>query len=165
MPLVVTDDPPDPPAWIAETIRLQSDLLRRERRRLLDLVARAPDADLVAGSDEEWGTGQVAVHLLIVERGVLGISLRLAAGEAPGPTGQPRVAAAEVTRAGIAALAEKTEAALARYVAAFPGAPALGATAAHPFFGPLNAVGWLLTLGNHYAAHLGALERGDRSVL
>ena len=31
--------------------------------------------------------------------------------------------------------------------------------------GDLNAFGWLLTLPNHYRAHLDALERGTRSAL
>ncbi|HET8568945.1 MAG TPA: DinB family protein [Candidatus Limnocylindria bacterium] len=165
MTLVVVDEPPDRPEWIRETVRLRSEDLRSRRRRLLELVARASDADLVAGSDEAWGIGQIAVHLLLVDRGVLGISLRLAAGEDPGATGQPRPSAGAVSRDGILSLADKAAAALRRFEGAFPAAPAVERTARHPFYGPLNCFGWLLTLANHYEAHLQAIERGGASAL
>lgn len=100
MPLVVVDEPPDRPDFIQETVRLLADRLGEERSSLLGRVEQASDADLSAGTDQEWGIGQVAAHLLIVERGVLGIARRLARGEAPGASGQPRPAAAEVSRGG-----------------------------------------------------------------
>ena len=46
--------------------------------------ARTSDADLARGSDDDWGLGQVATHLLIVERGVALIGLRLALAGPPG---------------------------------------------------------------------------------
>jgi hypothetical protein len=115
--LRVVDDPPDRPEWLRETIRLLTGGTTVERDRLLARTARASDADLAQGSDDEWGLGQVATHLLIVERGVSLIGLRLALGTPPGPTGQPRPAASAVTREGIASLAAKAVATAARLVA------------------------------------------------
>lgn len=163
--LSVTDDPPDRPAWVRETIRLLADGTDDWRLQLLARVEQASDAELGAGSDDEWGVGQIAVHLLVVERGVALIALRLAQGQEPGPTGQPRPAASAVTRPGISTLAEKAAVAVRRLRAAFPAEPNTGATACHPFFGDLNCFGWLLTLPNHYAAHLGALDRGTASAV
>ena len=78
MTLRVVDDPPDRPDWLRETIRLLTSGTSVERDRLLARVAQASDADLAKGSDDDWGLGQVATHLLIVERGVALIGLRLA---------------------------------------------------------------------------------------
>src|SRR4029077_18032898 len=108
--LRVVDDPPDRPEWLLETIRLLTSATAAERDRLLTRVARASDADLAKGSDDDWGLGQVATHLLGVERGVFSHGLPLATAAEPGPTGQPRPAAAAVTRAGIDSLAEKAAA-------------------------------------------------------
>lgn len=163
--LVVTDEPPDRPAWVTETLRLVAGGTAGGRARLLARVAGATDADLGAGTDDDWGLGQIAIHLLLIERGVALIALRLAKGEAAGRTGQPRPAASSVSRAGIAALAQKAAATLAQLRAEFPPEPDLTATARHPYYGDLNAFGWLLTLGNHYTAHLDALERGTKSAL
>lgn len=165
MPLLVVDNPPDRPAWIAETLRLVISATEAERRSLLSLVGAMTDERLRTGSADDWGPGQIAVHLLLVERGVMLIGLRLARGEAPGPTGQPRPAADAVTREGLAGLAEKAATAAARLRTEFPAAPEVTATAAHPFYGPLNCFGWLLTLPSHYAAHLAALREGGRSAL
>jgi hypothetical protein len=118
------------------------------------------------GTADSWGLGQIAaVHLLLIERGVALIALRLAKGEPGGRTGQPRPAAASVTREGIATLAQKAAGALSQVRSDFPPVPDLDATARHPYYGELNAFGWLLTLGNHYAAHLEALDRGAASAL
>jgi hypothetical protein len=163
--LRVVDDPPDRPEWLRETIRLLTSGTTAERDRLLARVARAPDADVAQGSDDEWGLGQVATHLLIVERGVALIGLRLALGTPPGPTGQPRPAASAVTREGIASLAAKAVATAARLVAEFPAEPDAKATARHPYYGDLNCFGWLLMLPEHYRAHLEALDRGRPSAL
>src|SRR5256885_594089 len=131
---------------LRETIRLLTGATAQERERLLARVARASDAELSRGSDDDWGLGQVATHLLIVERGVSTIGLRLARGEEPGPTGQPRPAAPAVTRAGIESLAGKALATAARLVAEFPAEPNAKATARHPYYGDLNCFGWLLML-------------------
>ena len=165
MTLRVVDDPPDRPEWLRETIRLLTGGTAAERERLLARVARASDTELSRGSDDDWGLGQVATHLLIVERGVSVIGLRLASGEEPGPTGQPRPAASAVSRAGIASLAEKSVATCARLIAEFPGEPDAKSTARHPYYGDLNCFGWLLMLPNHYRAHLTALDRGRPSAL
>jgi hypothetical protein len=135
------------------------------RARLLARVEQASDADLAAGSDDDWGLGQIAVHLLLIERGVTVIALRLALGQETGSTGQPRPAASAVTRPGITALAEKAAAAQRRLVAEFPAEPKTAATARHPYYGDLNCFGWLLTLSNHYNAHLRALDQGTASAL
>ena len=165
MTLVVTDEPPDRPAWVSETIRLVTESTTAWRERLLERVARASDAELVAGTADDWGLGQIAVHLLLIERGVAFIALRLAKGEAPGRAGQPRPAAESVTREGIASLARKAADAAAQLRAEFPSDPNVAATARHPFYGDLNAIGWLLTLPNHYSGHVGALESRTRSAL
>ena len=165
MPLTLVDDPLDRPAWIAETIRLLADDTDRGRRRLLRRVEAATDAELAAGSADDWGLGQIATHLLVVERAVALIGLRLARGEAAGPTGQPRPAPGEATRASLAALAAKAEAGIRRLVDQFPAAPDNRTTAGHPYYGELNCFGWLLLLPNHYRAHLTALERGEPSAL
>lgn len=165
MTLVVTDEPPDRPAWVAETLRLVADGTAHGRERLLARVAQASDAQLGAGTDDDWGLGQIAVHLLLIERGVALIALRLAKGEAPGRTGQPRPAASAVSREGILSLAAKTAGAMEQVRAEFPSEPDMKATARHPYYGDLNTFGWLLTLGNHYAAHLEALESGTKSAL
>ena len=163
--LRVVDDPPDRPEWLRETIRLLTSGTAAERARLLSRVAQASDADLAKGSDDDWGLGQVATHLLIVERGVSTIGLRLATGADPGPTGQPRPAASAVTRAGIESLAGKAVATAARLIAEFPAEPDTKATARHPYYGDLNCFGWLLMLPEHYRAHLEALDRGRPSAL
>ncbi|HZP96552.1 MAG TPA: DinB family protein [Candidatus Limnocylindria bacterium] len=165
MTLTVTDEPPDRPEWMSETIRLVGQTTGAWRDELLARVARASERDLVAGTDDDWGLGQVAVHLLLIDRGVAGIALRLAKGEPSGPTGQPRPAAARATREGIAALAAKAREAMSALAAGFPARPDLAARARHPYYGDLNAFGWLLTLPNHYRAHLDALDRGTRSAL
>jgi hypothetical protein len=163
--LRVVDDPPDRPEWLRETIRLLTSGTAAERDRLLARVAQASDAELARGSDDDWGLGQVATHLLIVERGVSTIGLRLATGAEPGPTGQPRPAASAVTRAGIASLAGKAAATAARLIAEFPAEPDSQGTARHPYYGDLNCFGWLLMLPEHYRAHLEALDRGRPSAL
>ncbi|HEV8536156.1 MAG TPA: DinB family protein [Candidatus Limnocylindria bacterium] len=165
MTLRVVDDPPDRPAWLRETIRLLVDGTTAERHRLLRRVADATDAELALGSDDDWGLGQVATHLLIVERGVALIGLRLAQAAAAGPTGQPRPAASAVSRAGIGTLAEKATATCARLLAEFPAEPDATRTARHPYYGDLNCFGWLLMLPQHYRAHLEALDRGRPSAL
>lgn len=165
MTLVVVDNPPDRPDFITETIRLQATAAAEGRRSLLHLVDEATDADLLAGTPDEWGLGQIAVHLLLVDRGVSGIALRLARGEDAGATGQPRPAPASVTRDGIRSLAGKAATAAERLAAEFPAEPDSGRTAAHPFYGPLNCFGWLLTVPNHYNAHLSAYREGRRSAL
>src|SRR5436190_22865834 len=88
--LRVVDDPPDRPEWLRETIRVLASGTATERDRLLARVARASDTDLARGSDDDWGLGQVATHLLIVERGVALIGLRLATGSEPGPRSEER---------------------------------------------------------------------------
>ena len=165
MTLTVADDPPDRPEWVSETIRLLAEGTDRGRARLLARVEQVSDAELSKGSDHDWGIGQIAVHLLIIERGVSLIALRLAQGQESGSTGQPRPAASAVTRAGISTLAEKAAGALRRLRSEFPAEPNAGATARHPYYGDLNCFGWLLTLPNHYTAHLRALEEGTSSAI
>ena len=165
MSLTIVDNPADRPEWIRETVRLVTDSAAEGRRALLHLVDQATDAELLAGSPDDWGLGQVAVHLLLVERGVSSIALRLARGDDTGATGQPRPDAAAVTRDGIRALAEKAGAGCERLKKEFPAEPDAARTAAHPFYGPQNCFGWLLTIGNHYTAHLQAWRDGRPSSL
>jgi hypothetical protein len=165
MSLTVVDNPPDRPEWIGETIRLLTAVAGDGRRSLLHMVEETTDADLLAGTPDDWGLGQIAVHLLIVERGVSLIALRLARGEAAGNTGQPRPALSGMSRDGIRSLAEKAAAVAERLQAEFPAEPDVGRTAAHPFYGPMNCFGWLLTLPNHYTAHLSAYREGRPPAL
>jgi hypothetical protein len=165
MPLEIVDNPLDRPEWIRETVRLVTDSAALGRRSLLHLVDAATDAELLTGTPADWGLGQIAVHLLLVERGVSVIALRLARGEDAGATGQPRPEAGAVTRDGIRALAAKAAQAADRLRAEFPAQPDTARTAAHPFYGPQNCFGWLLTIGNHYAAHLEARREGRPSSL
>jgi hypothetical protein len=165
MSLTVVDNPPDRPDFIKETIRLLTGVAADGRRSLLHLVEETTDADLLAGTPDDWGLGQIAVHLLIVERGVFLIALRLARGEEPGNTGQPRPAPSGVSRDGIRSLAEKAAAVAERLRAEFPAEPDATRTAAHPFYGPMNCFGWLLTVPNHYNAHLSAFREGRPSAL
>jgi hypothetical protein len=163
--LSVVDNPADRPEWIKETIRLVTAVAADGRRSLLHLVEDTTDADLLAGTLDDWGLGQIAVHLLLVERGVSLIALRLARGEEAGNTGQPRPFASAVTRDGIRSLADKAAAAALRLRNEFPPEPDVSQTAAHPFYGPLNCFGWLLTVPNHYNAHLSAYQEGRPSAL
>ena len=165
MTLRIVDDPSDRPAWLRETISLLVDATTVERDKLARQVAAASDEALTTGTDDEWGLGQVATHLLIVERGSALLGLRLAQGAPPGPTGQPRPAASAVSRAGIESLMEKAKATAERLVAEFPAEPDTRPTARHPYYGDLNCFGWLLMLPNHYRAHLEALGRGRPSAL
>jgi hypothetical protein len=165
MSLTVVDEPRDRPDWIRETLRLLAERTERGRARLLERVARAADAELAAGSDDAWGLGQVATHLLISERGMTLIALRLASGQTPGPTGQPRPAASAVSREGIATLAEKAGATLRRLAGEFPAEPDTAAVARSPYYGGLNCFGWLLMLPYHYEAHLDALDQGRKTAL
>jgi hypothetical protein len=165
MSLTLVDNPPDRPAWIKETIRLLTGVAADGRRSLLHLVEETTDADLLAGTPDDWGLGQIAVHLLVVERGVWLIALHLARGEEAGTTGQPRPASSGVSRDGIRSLAEKAAAVAERLRAEFPAEPDAARTAAHPFYGPMNCFGWLLTVPNHYNAHLSAYREGGPSAL
>lgn len=165
MSLTIVDEPRDRPEWLEQSLDLVVAEVRELRARVLAMVATATDADLAAGTDEEWGIGQIATHLLLVERGVLSISLRLARGEAPGTTGQPRVPAAAVDRARILGLAEKVVALEERFARDFPPQPDLENVARHPYAGGLNCFGWLLTVPFHYAGHVRSLERGEESAL
>ncbi len=165
MPLTVVDNPPDRPEWIRETIRLVTASAAGGRRDLLHLVEEATDTQLSAGSPDDWGLGQVAAHLLIVDRGVARIALRLARGEDAVATGQPRPTGGEATRDGLRSLAEKAALAAERLRAEFPAAPDVERTAPHPFYGPQNCFGWLLTIPNHYGAHLQAWREGRPSSL
>jgi hypothetical protein len=165
MSLIVVDNPSDRPEWIKETIRLLTGVAADGRRSLLHLVEEATEADLLAGTPDAWGLGQIAVHLLLVDRGVSLIALRLARGGDAGSTGQPRPAPSGVTRDGIRSLAEKAAAAAERLQAEFPVDPDVSRMAAHPFYGPMNCFGWLLTIPNHYDAHLSAHREGRPSPL
>lgn len=165
MSFVVVDEPPDRWQFTAEALRILAAQIRRERQRLLGRVAAASDADLAAGTDGDWGLGQVALHLLTVERGICGIAFRLARGESSGPTGQPRPKAGSATRDGIASLAAKADERLERTVAEFPPEPNTNATARQPYYGDLNCFAWLLAIPLHYDAHLTALDRGERSAM
>jgi hypothetical protein len=165
MSLTLVDHPADRPEWIRELLERIAERLRDGRAELLSRVEHASDADLVAGNDENWGIGQIAIHLLVSERGMTTIALRLARGEPAGRTGQPRPAAGAVSRDGIAALAAKAEATLDRLRIDFPPEPDVETRAPTPYLGPFNCFGWLVLAALHYDAHLVAIARGTKSAL
>ena len=165
MSLTVVDEPGDRPAFLSEALRTIAGEIERGRARLLARVAAASDAEIAGGTDDDWGVGQIATHLLLVDRGISGIALRLAKGEAPGATGQPRPAAGTATRERITDLAQKARERLDRLVAEFPSEPNTTATARQPYYGEMNCFAWLLAVPIHYAAHLSALERGEKSAM
>ena len=166
MSFTLRDEPLDRAEFTRDAIAAIAGEIRRGRARLLEKVAAAATDEAIAtGTDDDWGIGQVALHLLTVERGILGIAGRLARGEAPGPTGQPRPAAGSATRAGITSLATKTEERLARLIAEFPAEPNTTATARQPYYGEMNCFAWLLAVPIHYTAHLDAIDRGTRSAM
>ncbi len=165
MSFTLVDEPPDRADFTRDAVAAVAGSIRLGRRRLLDRVAAATDEMIAAGTDDDWGVGQIALHLLTVERGILGISGRLARGEPPGPTGQPRPKAGSATRAGIASLASKAEERLVRLVAEFPVEPNITATARQPYYGEMNCFAWLLAIPIHYTAHLDALDRGQKSAM
>lgn len=165
MTFVLVDEPGDRAAFVREALDVLARAIRDGRGRLLERVAGATDEQLASGTDDDWGIGQVALHLLTVERGISGIALRLARGEPPGPTGQPRPKPGSATRDGIQSLAAKADDRLATLVREFPADPDLRSTARQPYYGDMNCVGWLLTVPLHYTAHLEALDRGAKSAL
>ena len=165
MSLTIVDHPGDRPEWIRELLDHIAERLRSGRADLLARVERASDDAIVAGTDEDWGIGQIAAHLLVSERGMVTIALRLARGEEPGRTGQPRPAASTSSREAIATLASKVEATLARLRTDFPAEPDVETRAETPYLGAFNCFGWLLLAALHYDAHLAAIDRGNKSAL
>ena len=165
MTFTLIDQPPDRPEFIREALSTMAAEIRDGRDRLLGKVTAASDEAIAGGTDDDWGIGQIALHLLTVERGILGIVGRLSRGEPPGPTGQPRPTAGSATREGIASLAAKTEERLARLVAEFPTEPNTNATARSPYYGEMNCFAWLLVIPTHYRAHLDAIDRGTKSAM
>ncbi len=162
---VIVDEPKDRSEFTAEALRALKYQIDRERARLMRHVEKASDEEIAKGTDDDWGVGQIALHLLVIERGICSISLRLARGEPGGQTGQPRPKAGSATREGIVSLAAKAEERLARTVADFPPEPNTAMTARQPYYGDLNCYAWLLAIPLHYEAHLGAFERGTRSAM
>jgi len=161
----LVNEPGDRPAFQAEALRVIAARIAEGRDRLLAKVATASDEQLASGTDDDWGLGQIAAHLLVVERGISGIALRLAKGEPAGETGQPRPAVGSVTREKISELADRAKDRLAKLLAEFPAHPDISATARQPYYGDLNCWGWLLAVPIHYAAHLDAVERGKKSTM
>lgn len=165
MSLTVVEEPPDRPQFTREALALVLARIDEGRADLLRRVAAASDEELARGSDDDWGLGQIAAHLLIVERGIYGIALRLARGEPPASTGQPRPAPGYADRAKIMDLAGRVKERRDALLAEFPGEPDVTTTARQPYYGPMNCYAWLLASMLHYPAHLEALERGTKSAL
>lgn len=155
MTVDLVSDVPDSTAYVRDTVTSVLAHLEHEARILDDLLAR-PKARVAAGAPG-WDVQQVALHLYVVERGVIRLTLQLARGEAPGETRQPRPRE-DVTPEALAAWSEKAAQARSRLRLEFPVRPNLDAVAAHPYFGDLNSIGWLLTLYNHGHTHLAAIR-------
>jgi DinB family protein len=160
----LVDHPADRPEFLREAIDIFARNLDAGRARLLSRIESASDEELARGTEEDWGVGMVAYHLLVSERGMVGIALRLARGETPPSSAQPRPEPGSVTRAVLTEAAAKAAKAVARLRAEFSSAPDYTATAPSPYFGPFNCVSWLLAASFHYQAHLEALDRGGRSA-
>lgn len=160
----LVDHPHDRPEFLREAIDIFSRNLEAGRARILERVARATDAELASGTELDWGVGMIAYHVLVSERGMVGIALRLANGQQPSSSAQPRPEPGTVTRAVLEEAAAKAAAAVARLRAEFPSQPNFAATATSPYFEQFNCVSWLLAAAFHYQSHLEALERGGRSA-
>ena len=161
----LVDQPADRPEFAAETIEILTRNLEKARALLLARVDRASDEELEAGTEDDWSIGMIAYHLLVSERGMVGIALRLARGEVPTSTGQPRPQPHLTTRAVLAEASAKAGVAVERLRREFPSAPRFDVTAPSPYFGTFNCIAWLLAAGFHYQAHLEAIERGTKSAL
>src|SRR6266508_2438943 len=116
----LVDAPRDRPDFLRETVDLLTGELDGHRARLLARVEATSDEALVEGSDDDWSVGMVAYHLLVSERGMMGIVMRLARGEVPTSTGQPRPVVGSATRQVIAEAAAKAASAVQRVRAEFP---------------------------------------------
>ena len=160
----LVDQPHDRPEFLREAIDIFARNLEAGRARLMERVALATDAELAAGTELDWGVGMIAYHLLVSERGMIGIALRLARSEAPPSSAQPRPEPGTATRAVLEEAAAKAAQAEARLRAEFPSRPDLSATATSPYFEQFNCISWLLAAAFHYQSHLEALERGGRSA-
>jgi len=160
----LVDHPADRPDFLREAVDIFARNLDAGRARLLARIEAASDAELAKGTEEDWGLGMVAYHILVSERGMVGIALRLARGETPPSSAQPRPEPGSVTRAVLMEAAAKAAQAVARLRAEFPSAPEFTGTAPSPYFGPFNCVSWLLAASFHYQAHLEAVDRGARSA-
>ncbi len=165
MSFALVDAPRDRPDFLRETVDLLTGELDGHRARLLARVEATSDEALVEGSDDDWSVGMVAYHLLVSERGMMGIVMRLARGEVPTSTGQPRPVVGSATRQVIAEAAAKAASAVQRVRAEFPADAELGTTAPSPYFSQFNCISWLFASAFHYRAHLHALEQGVKSAL
>lgn len=161
----LVDQPADRPAFLQETIDILSRDLDASRTRLLERIASASDDEIASGTEDDWGVGMIAYHLFVSERGMVGIAMRLARGEVPTSTGQPRPAPGATTRAVVMEAGAKAAQAVERLRREFVSTPRLDVTAPSPYFGPFNCFSWLLAARFHYQAHLEALERGTKSAL
>ena len=164
MSFQIVDRPDDRPEFIREAIGIFARNIETDRARLMARVASASDDDIAAGTERDWGVGMIAYHLLTSERGMIGIALRLASGQKPSSTGQPRPTPGAVTRTVLAEAAAKAASAVEKLRTTFPAQPDLTLTAPSPYFEEFNCISWLLAAAFHYQAHLEALERGGRSA-
>lgn len=110
-------------------------------------------------SSRHWSPFMIARHLVIVNRDALRIIEALCAGRVP--EGEVHMAglkpAPDTGREAVSDL-ESILAEFERRVAQFPGWPGAGRHR-HPWFGPLNAHGWLCMTAIHHGIHLRQLKR------
>src|SRR5690242_6565201 len=99
MTFQLVDRPHDRPEFVREAIDIFARNLEAGRARIMEHVARASDAEIAAGTELDWGIGMIAYHVLVSERGMVGIALRLASGQRPSSSAQPRPQPGTVTRA------------------------------------------------------------------
>ena len=147
------------------------DRFAKEKQRILDLVeplsvgarARKVLIERLPGLEDSsryWSVAETIEHLQITGSGIASIVRELAAGRVP-PVQvdtakvKPNAALAPAEAASaFRTFAEETE----RALRATPDARASTAKLPHPWFGPLNAHGWLCLLGIHQRLHRRQIE-------
>jgi hypothetical protein len=110
-------------------------------------------------SSRHWSPFMIAQHLLIVNRDALVIIEALCAGQIP--AGEVRIAnikpRADADRSAVLGF-ETIVATFERRLPGLTGWPGTGRHR-HPWFGPLNAHGWLCMVAMHHGIHRRQLER------
>ena len=135
-------------------------VIERERRRLLDLLAGASEAQAeFAPAPVQWCIREIAEHVVASERGVLAVIARLA-GVAPPPEQAP---AAGRSLAELREDLASVRAQLLALVRDIPQDANLDAKHDHLFFGALNWKEWVAFQRVHDGDHIEQIETVQRS--
>ena len=136
------------------------EVIERERRRLLDLLAGVSQAQAeFAPAPGQWCIREIAEHVVASERGVLAVIARLAG--VPAPADQAPAAGRSLAelREDLASV----RAQLQTLVRDLPQDANLDAKRDHLFFGPLNWKEWLAFQRVHDGDHIEQIEAVQRS--